>query len=231
MRQGETCHAAQKWKSEKPRGNIWVVGVFPLSRGSESGCTGILSILFNGAYHLLEKRKHAPAFTLVWKHTVYTASGSACVTSVAAFLLFLAYRHTLSLLGAIFCAAVFAAKSHSLSSKEVQKPTGRWYVTESRLCTNVYQTGAAKVDFMRSVCVWTLLKRSASLHKGIQIYDEWQCGLRINYANEFVPVEQGKDGKDDAVRRRGQSIWYPYVHLAKTILIKLVASWSLSSGL
>lgn len=185
MRQGETCHAAQKWKSEKPRGNIWVVGVFPLSRGSESGCTGILSILFNGAYHLLEKRKHAPAFTLVWKHTVYTASGSACVTSVAAFLLFLAYRHTLSLLGAIFCAAVFAAKSHSLSSKEVQKPTGRWYVTESRLCTNVYQTGAAKVDFMRSVCAcehsWKGLQACIKVYKYMMSGSEdWELIMRMS---------------------------------------------------
>lgn len=145
-----------------------VVGVLPLSRGSESGCTGIFSILFNGAYHLLEKRKHAPALTLVWKHTVYTAPSSAYVTSVAAFLVFLTYRHTLSLLGAVFCAAVFAAKSHSLSSREVQKPRGRWYVTESRLCTNVYQTGAAKVDFVR-VCAcehsWKGLQACIKVYK------------------------------------------------------------------
>lgn len=54
------------------------------------------------------------------------------------------------------CSTVCSAKSHSLSSREVQKSRGRWYVTESRLRMNVCvflcvcQVGHVKVSHLVS---------------------------------------------------------------------------------
>lgn len=123
---GETnAITVHKWK--KPGGNLGVVS-------SEAGIRGLVARRY-GATCLMVLNVHKHKHMNAPHVKTYCIVHRACSISTAGFSN--SHTHTRWPPGCcVFGATVCTAKSHSLSCREVQKPRGRWYVTESRLCVN-----------------------------------------------------------------------------------------------